>query len=191
MSDQIPPNGWVEGALYWVGWVCTFIASLALVILVATFGWLVFGRYVLNVTPTWVEQLALLLICYIVFLGAVAGLRDETHLGVSLFRDMTPIPVQKVIIIVIDLIISVFGAVMFLAGTKLVQFGWDSLLPMLDIPESFRTLAITICGALIFGIALSRAILRMLTFSKWEAALDGPLIDTTVTDTLSTDTKET
>lgn len=172
MSDQIAPTGWVETVLYWIGKICMFIACVALVVLVATFGWLVFGRYVLNVTPTWVEQLALLLICYIVFLGAISGTRDETHLGVTLFRDMMPGVVQKVIVIFIDMLLAAFGAVMFIAGTTLVQFGWDSLLPMLDIPESFRTAAITICGALTFGICASRALLRIVTFPRWQAMPD-------------------
>lgn len=174
MSDQVPPVGWVDAMLSWVGTICTVVASIAVIVLVTTFGWLVFGRYVLNVTPTWVEQLALLLVCYIVFLGAVTGMRDETHLGVTLFRDMMPTVVQKIIIIAIDTILAVFGFVMFLAGLKLVQFGWDSLLPMLNVPESFRTLAITICGALIFGICATRAILRTIAFSRWQ-----PMPDTT------------
>jgi len=144
-----------------------FTASVALVILIATFGWLVFGRYVLNVTPTWVEQLALLLICYIAFLGAAAGVREDTHLGVSLFRDMMPVTVQKTIIVIIDFILAAFGAVMFLAGTALMEFGWDSNLPMLNIPESFRTLAITLCGALIVLYAGARGIIRIATFSDW------------------------
>lgn len=182
MSERIEPKGWVAVLLYWVGFICTFLASIALVVLVSTFGWLVWGRYVMNVTPTWVEQLALLLICYIVFLGAVAGVKDETHLGVTLFRDMTPVPVQKAIIILTDIMLAVFGGIMFLAGTKLVQFGWDSLLPMLDIPESFRTAAITICGALICGICTLRAIHRIQTFSRWQVAPDGPLIDVNNTD---------
>ena len=36
--------------------------SVALVVLTVIFGWLVFGRYVLNATPTWVEQVSLLLV---------------------------------------------------------------------------------------------------------------------------------
>ncbi|MBM1691292.1 TRAP transporter small permease [Sulfitobacter geojensis] len=146
---------------------CIFIASAALVLLVATFGWLVFGRYVLNVTPTWVEQLALLLVCYIAFLGAAAGVKENTHLGVSLFRDMMPVAVQKVFMIAIDLILAGFGLVMLIAGIVLMRFGWDTLLPMLDIPESFRTLAITSCGALIFLFSGLRALVRILSFSDW------------------------
>ena len=38
------------------------ITGVALVVLTVIFGWLVFGRYVLNATPTWVEQVSLLLV---------------------------------------------------------------------------------------------------------------------------------
>lgn len=154
----------IEVALDAIRVLCIFLASVALVILIATFGWLVFGRYVLNVTPTWVEQLALVLVCYIAFLGAAAGVKEDTHLGVTLFRDMLPIPAQKVLLIIIDIILAVFGAVMLLAGIALMQFGWDTLLPMLNIPESFRTLAITLCGALLLIFTGTRSILRILTF---------------------------
>ncbi|AKS46672.1 TRAP-type C4-dicarboxylate transport system, small permease component [Octadecabacter temperatus] len=156
-----------ETVLAGVQWASIFTASIALVVLIVTFGWLVFGRYVLNVTPTWVEQLALMLICYIAFLGAAAGVRDDTHLGVTLFRDITPIHVQKTVIIIIDFMLATFGAIMFLAGTQLMAFGWDSLIPMLDVPESFRTMAITICGALIVLHAGSRGIIRILSYSDW------------------------
>lgn len=158
----------LETALEWISKVCILVASVALVVLIATFGWLVFGRYVLNVTPTWVEQLALLLICYIAFLGAASGVRENTHLGVTLFRDLLPEPAQKVVMIAIDVVLAAFGIVMLIAGIQLVQFGWGSYLPMLNIPESFRTLAITSCGGLVFLFAGLRAILRVLTFSQWQ-----------------------
>ena len=142
-----------------------------LFVLVVTFGWLVFGRYVLNVTPTWVEQLALMLVCYIAFLGAASGVREDTHLGVSLFRDMLPVPLQKIVMVAIDFILAAFGAIMFIAGVELMRFGWDSLIPMLDVPESFRTLAITTCGGLIVLHAGSRGIIRILTYRTWTPQL--------------------
>ncbi|MGJ8609709.1 MAG: TRAP transporter small permease [Octadecabacter sp.] len=156
-----------ETVLGAVQWASIFTASVALVVLIVTFGWLVFGRYVLNVTPTWVEQLALMLICYIAFLGAAAGVRDDTHLGVTLFRDATPIGLQKVVLIMIDFMLAAFGTIMLIAGISLMKFGWDSYIPMLNVPESFRTLAITLCGALIVLHAGSRGIIRILTFSDW------------------------
>lgn len=167
MVAQSPIVIQLENALDKIRGACIFVASIAMIVLVSTFGWLVFGRYVLNVTPTWVEQLALLLICYIAFLGAAAGIKENFHLGVTLFRDLMPEAVQKVIIVAIDFTLAVFGAVMLIAGITLMQFGWDTHLPMLDIPESFRTLAITSCGGLIFLFAGSRGVLRILTFSDW------------------------
>lgn len=143
------------------------VASVALVVLIVTFGWLVFGRYVLNVTPTWVEQLALLLICYIAFLGAAAGVREDTHIGVTLFRDLLPIPVQKVVMILIDFILAGFGTVMLLAGLELMSFGMDTVLPMLGLPEAVRTAAITSLGGLVILFAGLRGLLRILRFQRW------------------------
>jgi len=158
---------YIEKVLGIIQWISMFTASLALVVLVVTFGWLVFGRYIMNFTPTWVEQLALLLVCYIAFLGAASGVKDDTHLGVSLFRDMMPTRIQKIVMVGIDFILAAFGGVMCYAGIQLMLFGWDSYLPMLNIPESFRTLAITLCGALIVLNAGARGIIRILTFSQW------------------------
>lgn len=157
----------VEKVLGAVQLASIIAASVALVVLVVTFGWLVFTRYILNESATWVEQLALLLILYIAFLGAGAGVRDDTHLGVTVFRDQLPIAAQKVVMIFIDFLLVAFGIVIVFAGSQLMAFGWDSRLPMLDIPESFKTLAITLCGGLVILHAGARGIIRCMTFSQW------------------------
>ncbi|WP_420413729.1 TRAP transporter small permease [Roseibium sp.] len=140
--------------------ICVFFGSLALVVLVATFGWLVFGRYVLNATPTWVEQLALLLICYITFLGAAVGIHEQSHLGVTLLRDALPPKLRQILFLLTDLVLALFGAVMLTASLELFEFGWSTLLPMLNIPESIRTAAAVICGGLMVIFAGARVFLR-------------------------------
>lgn len=142
--------------------LCILVSSLALVTLVATFGWLVFGRYVLNATPTWVEQLALLLVCYITFLGAGVGIHERSHLGVTMFRDAMPSLIQRIVLFGTDVILAGFGAVMMLASLELFKFGWDTLLPMLNIPESFRTLSALLCGALMFIFAGLRVVVQVM-----------------------------
>lgn len=140
--------------------VCVVLASLALAVLVATFGWLVFGRYVLNQTPTWVEQLALLLICYITFLGAAVGIHEQTHLGVTFFRDALAPRARQVLLLLTDLILAIFGAIMLVACLELFRFGWSTLLPMLNIPESIRTASAVVCGGLMVVFAGTRVLLR-------------------------------
>lgn len=151
----------IERLLDYLCALCIFVASCALVILIATFGWLVFGRYVLNATPTWVEQLALLLVCYIAYLGAAAGVHENTHLGVTLFRDAMGAKVSNFLKIINDFILSAFGFVMMIASVELFNFGWSTMLPMLDIPESFRTLSALLCGGLVFLFAGMRGLFRL------------------------------
>ncbi|MEO0362500.1 MAG: TRAP transporter small permease, partial [Pseudomonadota bacterium] len=51
-----------ERALDGLAALAMALASALLVVLIVIFGWLVYGRYVLNATPTWVEQSALLIV---------------------------------------------------------------------------------------------------------------------------------
>lgn len=138
--------------------LCVLISSVAMVVLIAVFAWLVFGRYVLNQTPTWVEQLALVLVVWITFLGAGAGVHDDTHLGVSFIREAMPAPIRHVLRIVCEVVVAGFGLVMLVACTELVQFGWSTKIPMLNVPEGVRTLAAAIAGALIFLFGAARAV---------------------------------
>ena len=148
----------VDRLVPWISRLCIFICSIAIVVLLAIFGWLVFGRYVLNVTPTWVEQLALLLVCYITFLGAAAGVHEKTHLGVEFIREAFPDNVRRPLRIVADVAMAGFGAVMLVACLELVQFGWSTKLAMLNIPEGIRTLPAAICGGLTFVFAGAHAL---------------------------------
>lgn len=152
---------------------CIFLASCALVVLLVTFGWLVFGRYVLNETPTWVEQLALVLVGYITFLGAAAGVHENSHLGVDMFRNMLKPPARRAVMIAVDIVLALFGLVMLLAAVELMRFGWDTLLPMLNVPEGVRTFSEVCCGALVFLFAGTRAVLAIMNFRQTTTAATG------------------
>ena len=128
--------------------LCTLLAGLAIVLMTGIFAWLVFGRYVLNDTPTWVEQVSLLLVMVIAFLGAAAGLHNHTHLSVVIFRNMVPRPVRFVFVLITDILLIGFGALMFWYGIELTQFKWGTLIPLIQWSEGLRSLPMTISGAL-------------------------------------------
>ncbi|SNS27401.1 TRAP transporter small permease [Tropicimonas sediminicola] len=172
MSDSLSFVHRVEEWLDLLSKLCLILCAVALFTLVSTFGWLVWGRYVMNVTPTWVEQLGLLLVAYIAFIGAAVGIHEQFHLGVTLFRDAFGPRVAGILRFVIDVILASFGAVMFYGGIVLFNFGWDTLLPMLNIPESFRTLAMVTSGGLIFLFAGCRAVFRVVYWRNGETYPD-------------------
>ena len=130
--------------------VCTILAGLAIVVMTVIFAWLVFGRYVLNDTPTWVEQVSLLLIMVISFLGAAVGVNQNTHLSVVIFRSIVPDWMRTVFVIVTDVLMLIFGGMMFWYGIELTQFKWTALIPLIQVSEGLRSLPLTICGALVF-----------------------------------------
>jgi len=148
----------------WLGYVskaCMLLCACAIVFLLLIFGWLVFGRYVLNVTPTWVEQMALVLVCYITFLGAAIGVYEDNHLGVTFFRDALSRRWSTGLHIFTDFVLAAFGLVMMSSSWELVQFGWSTKLPMLNVPEGVRTLPAAICGGLMFVFAGARGIAKI------------------------------
>ena len=130
--------------------VCIVLAGLALVTMTVIFGWLVYGRYVLNDTPTWFEQVSLLLLMVISFLGAAVGVHQHTHLSVVVFRNIVPNWLRTIFVIATDLIMAVFGGMMFWYGAELTIFKWKTLIPLIQWSEGLRSLPLTIAGALIF-----------------------------------------
>ena len=138
--------------------VNTVLTGIAMVAMTAIFGWLVFGRYVLNATPTWVEQVSLLLIVYISFLGASIGVHQKTHLGVSVFREMSPRPVQRIFDFLSHAILAGFGILMAVYGYKLTVFKWNTEIPLIRISEGWRALPICLGGVLILLYSIGHLI---------------------------------
>ena len=130
--------------------ICLVLAGVALVVMTVIFAWLVFGRYVLNDTPTWVEQVSLLLVMVIAFFGAAVGVHQHTHLSVVIFRSIVPSRVRTVLVALSDVLMAGFGGMMFWYGLELTQFKWKTLIPLIQWSEGLRSLPLTVCGALIF-----------------------------------------
>lgn len=152
----------VERVLDFIAWLCMLVAGVSLVVIIVTFGWLVYGRYVLNNTPTWVEQSSLLLIAYITFLGAAVGVRRNTHLSIDFVRESLPRVPRVVMRYLADLFVFVFGVYMAWQGWVLVMSNLDRAIPMLDIPESWRAAPVFICGVLIVVFSGFNIVTRVL-----------------------------
>ena len=146
----------------WIVRVCQIVSGTALVVMTVIFAWLVFGRYVLNDTPTWVEQASLLLVMVIAFLGSAVGVQQHTHLSVVIFRTMVPSWLRTCFVFVADVLMAGFGGMMFWYGIELTAFKWNSMIPLIQLPEGLRSLPLTICGALVFLFATGHLIRLLL-----------------------------
>jgi len=134
------------------------ISALGLLAMTAITGWQVFGRYVLNDSPQWVERTTLLLVLYFTLLAGAVGVREESHLGISFISEALPVPVRKFLGVAIFAILAAFGGVLVWNGFLLVAETWDVATPIIRIPEGATYLAIPLGGLLIILFALELAL---------------------------------
>lgn len=152
--QSLPDLGPVDTIFRWIVVLCRVLTGSALVLLTVLMGYQVFGRYVMNDTPTWVDPLSLLFVMLIAFIGAGVGVYEHTHLSVVVLRKMVSSRVRFVMVLLTDLIMALFGAVMMWYGGLLTTFKWNTQIPMIGWPEGFRTLPLTVCGGMVLIFSL-------------------------------------
>lgn len=138
------------------------VAGSALVALVVMMGWMVFGRYVLNDTPTWVERGATLAILCIALPVAAVGVRERFHLSVLGFRESLPMAAQRWIAVGCDALVGLFGLAMMVYSQELVEMVWNFRIPLLGISQGWTYVPLMVCGGLISLFAVEQVLLDIL-----------------------------
>lgn len=137
------------------------VAGVALVLMVVIVAWAVFGRFVLNDTPAWAEQVAMLLLGWVILGAAAVGVRENTHMGFDVLRDVLPAPAARFAQVLSDLVVGAFGGGMFWFGVELASGVWDATLPTTGLPGGVQYLPIVAGGALIALFAAERLLARL------------------------------
>jgi len=150
-------------ALDWLSALTITLAGIALVGLVAMMGWLVFGRYVLNDTPTWIERAATLAILAIAMPVAAVGVRERFHLCVLGIRETLPRGTQRWIALGCDTLMGVFGAAMAWWSWELVDMVAAFKIPLLGISQGWTFVPMVVGGVLMVLFAVEQVLLDLLS----------------------------
>lgn len=134
------------------------VSAFGLVLMTAIVGWQVFGRYVLNSTPSWSEEAALTLMIWFVSLAAAAGVRQGFHIRIVAVEDAVPPAVRKAMQLASNLVVAACGLAMLVWGGELVVLTWDHVIPSLGISRGLAYLGLPISGALMALYAVERAL---------------------------------
>ena len=145
--------------------ICARIARLSLqlgvaglVLIIACVSYQVFGRYVLNNTPTWAESLALLLVLYVTMLGCAVGVRDAGHIGMELLGPVLPEHLKQPLEIVVHLLTLLFGALLAWNCALMFQSVAGYMIPTLGVSESWRYVPMVIAGLLIMLFSIEHIV---------------------------------
>lgn len=129
-------------AILWLSGAGLFLMTLAVT-------WQVFGRFVLNDSPTWTEPTSLMLMLWFILLAAAVGVRQHFHLSLDLFRQIMPEGVRMAMDAVCSVAVGIFGAGMLYYSRELIAGTWDVVIPGLGLPVGMSYLPIALSGALI------------------------------------------
>ena len=151
--------------------ISLWVAGTGLVAMTAFVAWQVFGRYVLNQSPSWTEPGSVMLMSWFIFLGAAVGVRENNHMGFDVLLYVLPRGGKRVLRMISDIVVLAFGIGMLWYGSKLVALTWNSTLPSLGISGGFSYLPLTAGGILVSLFALER-ILQRLSGAPIDEALD-------------------
>ncbi len=132
------------------------ISAAGLVLMTGFVLWQVFGRYVLNSTPSWTEQASLTLMIWYVSLAAAAGVREGFHIRIVALEEALPQKTQRWMRIMSNLVVGGCGVAMLVWGGELTLRTWSHVIPSLGLPRGMAYIGLPIAGALITLFSLER-----------------------------------
>lgn len=168
-------------------WCLEVLSTLSMIVIVFAFGWLVFGRYVLNATPTWVEHVAVLLVSLITFTMMAANEQRGANLAVGILTDRLPSRLQTFILAMVDCFVAAFGLACAVYGARLGLFNAAMKIPILGISEGLRMIPLVMGGSVLAFVAFLNAIGRFLD----PASVQPQQAETTTLDSSKLELKDT
>jgi len=134
------------------------IAAVSLCVLVIVLAWQVFGRYVLNRSPSWTEPVALTLMGVAALFGAALAVRAESHFSFPTLVESAPPTIRALLKILSRLIALAFGIALAGFGGFLMIDSWNVPMAGAPFPEGVGHIGLAGGGALIALFALERLI---------------------------------
>jgi TRAP-type transport system small permease protein len=141
--------------------LCLMLAVIGLIGVILCVQWQVFGRYIMNDTPTWAEALALLLVLFVTAFGLAVGVRDAGHIGLESMVALLPEIWQRRIEILIHALVGLFGGFMVYGGWVWAAAKWGEKKPMLPVTDGIDYVPLIIAGVLIVLFSIEHIIANL------------------------------
>lgn len=126
-----------------IRWICVMNLGLQVIVVV----YVVFGRFILNNTPKWGEEIALLAMVWLSLLSAALAMEDDTHIRMSVFDrffSYRGLIVRDIIFFVLNVTFCIF---LVIEGIKLSILTRVSIMPGSKLPVPILYVSVPIAGA--------------------------------------------
>lgn len=138
------------------GWLIR-LASVGLVAMTAIIGWQVFGRFILQSSPSWTEQASLILMIWYVMLAAAAGVYEGFHIRIGLLEERLGERAKPVLRLV-NVIVALMGLALLVYGAQLCWLVRGNIVPSLGISRAVAYAPLPIAGLIMTIFAIGRVV---------------------------------
>lgn len=133
-------------------WLIGF-GSIGLLAMTVIIGWQVFGRFVLNSSPSWTEQASLVLMIWYVMFASAAGVYEGFHIRIALLEEKLG-DNAALMLRVVAAVIVILGLVLLVYGAQLCWIVRGNTIPSLGISRAVAYIPLPISGLLMAIFAL-------------------------------------
>jgi TRAP-type C4-dicarboxylate transport system permease small subunit len=133
-------------------WLIGF-GSIGLLAMTAIIGWQVFGRFVLNSSPSWTEQASLIMMIWYVMFAAAAGVYEGFHIRIALLEEKLGDRARPLLRIV-ALVVAAIGLVLLVYGAQLCWAVRGNVVPSLGVSRAVAYVPLPVSGLLMTWFAL-------------------------------------
>jgi len=150
---MMPPS-FTSPIYRWIRHTCNVLLVLQVVLVC----YIVFARFVLNDSPPWGEEVALLFMVWFCLLSPPEALHENRHLAISLSQNYLPGSVLRIIDAINHLLVLVFAAFMVIEGTNLTMLTSRNILPGMGISASILYASVPAAGIILAIASIDRFI---------------------------------
>ncbi|MBC7190196.1 TRAP transporter small permease [Candidatus Aerophobetes bacterium] len=152
----------IYNAIQWLSQKINKVVGVILILLsvplVAVILYAVFMRYVLNMAPTWSEEVARYLMVWLGLLASSVALKQGQHIGLSSVVDRLFSSYRRYVYFLADLFMMFFFLVVFIEGVSMTIFVAPQRSPSAVIPMWIPYLSVPAGSLLMFIQALCLAL---------------------------------
>ena len=122
------------------------IGGAGLVAMTLIVGWQVFARYILNNSPSWSEQLTLLLMIWYAMLAAAAGFQQGFHIRIAAFQTQASASGARSMRLLVEALVMASGVLFIAWGIELATIVRKHVIPSLGLSRAWAYAPLPLVG---------------------------------------------
>lgn len=154
-----------------INFICVMLLTVQTIVILI----MVFGRYLFNYVPGWVEQFALFCMVWFAMFSIALGVRDDSHVKVEVIDKFVSPGALIWVRLFANLCTIFFGIIMVRYGLGITALTWSTRLSAFRVPVGFQYFS-TVAGGVFMVINAIVYSIEMILKNSQEKGETGDVI---------------